>query len=58
MERALDRYSESDEFKKEFGKFKELFEYLEKHSGLKIFSYKEVVRLYDTLWIEDQKNKT
>lgn len=58
MERALEKYRESDEFKKEFARFKELFEYLEKHSGLEISSYRQVVRLYDTLWIEDLKNKT
>lgn len=58
MNRALKKYSESSEFKEEFGRFKELFEYLEKHSGQKIQSYREVVRLYDTLWIEDRQNKT
>lgn len=58
MERALKQQTTSNEFEEEFGRFKELFEYLEKHSGVKISSYRQVVRLYDTLWIEQLKNKT
>lgn len=55
---AYKNYHASEKYKKEFDQFKPLFKYLEKHSGVKIQNFTNTCRLYDTLWIEKQNNKT
>lgn len=52
-------YLESHEYKTEIGKLKNLIQYLEKNSGMQIGEkLRRLHFLYDTLWIEDLKNKT
>lgn len=58
FQHAFDKYHASETYKKEFEQFKPLSEYLEKHSGVKIQNFKQINRLYNTLWIEQLKNKT
>lgn len=58
LQYAYDKYHRSDKYKQEFDQFNELFQYLEKHSEVKIEDFANVARLYDTLSIEKQNNKT
>lgn len=58
-DRAFRKYHESREYKEEIGKMKNLIEYLETHSGVMIGEDLGPLHfLYDTLWIENLKNKT
>lgn len=55
---AYDKYHASETYKKEFEQFRPLYKYIEEHSGVKIRNFTNIARLYDTLWIEKQNNKT
>lgn len=55
---ALKKYKDSSEYKDLNKKFKSLYEYLEKNSGKKIRSFTDVQNLYNTLYIEELKNRT
>lgn len=56
--RAIRMYFESPEFTALIAKFSQLFKYLETKSGMQIRSFDDVQMLYNTLWIENLKNKT
>lgn len=57
-EHALKRYQESPEFNVLLEKFRPLMLYLEQNTGKAIRTLTDVGNLYNTLWIEDLKNKT
>lgn len=57
--RAFRKYLQSREYKQEIGKLKNLIQYLEENSGVVIQDDLGPIHfLYDTLWIENLKNKT
>lgn len=55
---ALSRYVNSDEFKKINAKYNDMYDYLTRHSGRKVFNFPSVRNLYSTLYIENYHNKT
>lgn len=57
-EYAMKKYEESPEIKALFKKFKPLFKYIEENSGKTIRTFNDVLEVYNTLWIENLKNKT
>lgn len=56
--RALLNLNQSSEIVELFAKYKQLFKYLEENSGWLVRGFGDVQSLYNTLWIEKQKNKT
>lgn len=55
---AEKKFHESDEYLDLISKYKDLYAYLEKHSGKKMSSPIDVLNVYDTLRIEHLKNLT
>lgn len=54
---ALNDYLQSAEHTDLLAKYKNLFAYLEENSGSEIRSFEDAEILYNTLWIENLKNK-
>lgn len=55
---AMKKYEDSPEFKALLKKFRPLFLYLEQNSGKPMNTINDIQWLYNTLWIEQLKNKT
>lgn len=58
LDHAIKNYLSSPEIIELYAKHKQLFQYLEEHTGMAIRNSTSVERLYDTLSIEELKNKT
>lgn len=56
--KILSEYETSREIKAKIEQHKDLFEYLEKHSGDPIRTFKQLKDLHNTLYIENSLNKT
>lgn len=54
----LQKYFASSEFVELNAKYKQLFYYLEENTGISVRNFGDVGFLYDTLWIDELKNKT
>lgn len=54
---AMTEYLQSTEHTDLLAKYKNLFTYLEENSGREVRSFEDVEMLYNTLWIENLKNK-
>ncbi|XP_055301172.1 prostatic acid phosphatase-like [Sitodiplosis mosellana] len=54
---AMEEYLNSSEHANLIAKYKEMFTYLEENSGVQIRTFDDAQLLYNTLWIENQKNK-
>lgn len=53
----LEKFTNGSYYKGLFKKYKQLMEYLAKNSGFKMTSILELTSLYDTLYVEQLKNK-
>lgn len=56
-DKALKLYEASPEHQALFEKYKELFEYLEEHTGMPIRTLDDVYKINNTLWIQSINNK-
>lgn len=54
--KAFKEYEQSEEIQWILEHFRELIQYLEMHSGLKLDRIVQIKSLYETLWIENLKN--
>lgn len=55
---AYQKYTESPAYVKIMSKYRELFKYIEQNSGKTIRTIQDAQNFYNTLWIENLKNRT